>query len=676
MAAPSPVLYALQNSIESRGFENLCVDLLVREGHSRIIPGGKSRDLGRDAEVRYWTTSRSGYARVAFQFSMEVKWESKLRKDIGKILQNSNTIERIVFVSSRSITVEKQKKLRNEIQAEHKVEIEILDEGWFRVRLEEEHTDLALKHLGVSIPPTPGFHAALIKIHGLTDENQEEILRHTSAESVRATLTAQTKADPENSAAWKALAQVCNHMRDYEQALHCVSKALQCMHDTVDRFNLHALQASIIAEQGIASNSRLLLKRAEEQFLSIVLKLGRPIDYYNLANVQGALGKQEIAEAHYRRCLEIDPTCDQAWNNLGSLLIKLRRRDEGLVCFDRALELKPDLIEALCTKANVLLMGADNCEEAMRLMDRAFELDPDIERRWPHAHYWKAMALCRQNRLPEALMTVEDRLQRKLDCPFLGRLGGDILMNLWRSDPAYIAKAEAFFRLRIDPKEGDYRAITEVLDLLSATGREDEAWRMLEDFLNVEELSIKMIAQRIPLSIADLTDSFPSLDYYRQFRRASDLGDYARMLNKLGLRPHNDVPKVLYHLLVVTYFRMGLVLQDSVPNSGSGHELNSIIEAYRLVSRTFAAFGGALLAPNAPESSEAQIEFISKAALVGLDIPLMEISRLLGYLLGVANREIPETYRTAVVESTSSIHEEWLNVFLHAVHVDWSFPAS
>lgn len=676
MAAPSPVLYALHNSIESRGFENLCVDLLVREGHSRIIPGGKSRDLGRDAEIRYWTGERSGCARVAFQFTMEVKWESKLRKDIGKILRNSNTIERIVFVSSRSITVEKQKKLRDEIQAEHKVEIEILDEGWFRVRLEEEHADLALKHLGVSVPPTPGFHAAQIKIHGLTDENQEEILRHTSAESLRATLTAQTKADPENSAAWKALAQVSNHMRDYEQALHSVSRALQCTHDAVDRFNLHALQASIIAEQGIASNSRLLLKKAEEQFLAIAFKLGRPIDYYNLANVQGALGKREIAEAHYRRCLEIDPKCALTWNNLGSLLIKLRRREEGLTCFDRALELKPDLIEALCTKANVLLMGADNSEEAMRLMDRAFELDPDIERRWPHAHYWKAMALCRQNRLPEALMIVEDRLRRKLDCPFLGRLGGDILMKLWRSDPAYIAKAEAYFRLRIDPKEGDYRAITEVLDLLSATGREDEAWRMLEDFLNVEELSIKMIAQRIPLSITDLTDSFPSLDYYRQFRRASDLGDYARMLNKLGLRPHNDVPKVLYHLLVVTYFRMGLVLQDSVPNSGSGHELNSIIETYRLVSRTFAAFGGALLAPNAPESSEAQIEFISKAALVGLDIPLMEISRLLGYLLGVANREIPETYRTAVVESTSSIHEEWLNVFLHAVHVDWSFPAS
>lgn len=78
MAAPSPVLFALHHSIEPQGFENLCVDLLVREGHSRIIPGGKSRDHGRDAEVRYWVSSKAGTPQTAYQFSMEAKWEAKL----------------------------------------------------------------------------------------------------------------------------------------------------------------------------------------------------------------------------------------------------------------------------------------------------------------------------------------------------------------------------------------------------------------------------------------------------------------------------------------------------------------------------------------------------------------------------------------------------------------------
>ncbi len=331
MAAPSLVLYALHNSIEPRRFEELCVDLLIREGHSRIVPGGGNRDRGRDAEVRHWADSRA-VPKTAFQFSMDDRWESKLRTDISKILNHCGSINRIVFVSSRSITIEKQDKLRAEFQARYQIDLEIFDEGWFRVRLEEEHVDLALKHLGVSIPATPNFYAAQIKIHGLTDKNQQEILRHTSPEALRATLAAQTKVDPTNSSAWKAQAYICNFSHDYHHALFCVSKALIYTEDEVERFNLNALKASIIAEQGMASGSRLLLKKAEKQFLSITSKLGRDVDYYNLANVQGALGKQAAAEIHYRRCLDVNPNYAQAWNNLGSLLVKMRRESDGIKC--------------------------------------------------------------------------------------------------------------------------------------------------------------------------------------------------------------------------------------------------------------------------------------------------------------------------------------------------------
>lgn len=612
---------------------------------------------------------------MAFQFSMEVNWEAKLRKDIAKILRNCSSIERIVFVSSRSITVEKQKKLREEFRADHQIELEILDQGWFRVRLEEEHADLASKYLGVSVPPTPGFHAAQIKIHGLSDENQEEMLRHTSAENLRATLTAQTKADPTNSGAWKALAHICDHVHDYEDALFCVSKALKFTEDGVERFNLIAMKASIVAEQGIASNSRLLLKKAETQFLGIIGRLGRPVDYYNLANVQGALDKLETAELHYRRCLEIAPDCAQAWNNLGSLLIKMRRREEGLACFDRALQLKPDMLEALCTKANVLVMFADDCTEALQLMEHAFKLDPDLERRWPHAHYWQAMALCRQDRLPEAIVIVEDRLERKFDCPFLGRLANDILARLWRSDPSYAAKAEEFFRLRIDPKERDYRAIIEILDLLYVSDREDEAWGMLDEFLGAGELSVQMIAKRIPLSIFDLTDSFASFEYYRQFRAAANLTDYARIFHDLGLRPHDDVPEILFHLLMPAYCKLGMALQDSNPLIESDGELEVLLDVYRLVSRIFAAFGGSLLAQDAPESTERRAELIASGILVGLDVPLMEISRLMGFLFEIAGREIPERYREAIIKSTSAIHERWYTELFKAVGGDWKIEA-
>lgn len=675
MAAPSLVLFALNNSVEPQGFENLCVDLLVREGYSRIIPGGKNRDHGRDAELRYWVTPKRGAPQVAFQFSMEDKWESKLRKDISKIVRHNDSIDRIIFVSSRSITVEKQDKLRNEFRGSSELSLEIYDESWFRVRLEEDHVDLAEKHLGVVVPPTPGFYATQIKLHGLTDENQEEMLRHRSPQSIRATLTAQTKADPSNSSAWKGLAHICYYLHDYEDALLFTSKALRSSHDEVERWNLLALKASIIAEQGIASGSRLLLNQAKELFSPFIDRLGRSIDHYNLANILGALGQREDAERHYLRSLELDPDYAQCWKNLGSLLFELNRADEGMRCLDRALELKPDLLEALCTKANVLILSADDCTEALRLIDRAFELDPDLETRWPNAHYWHGLALCREDRLPEALAIIEDRLERKFDCPYLGRLATDILARLWRSDLAYLGKAEKFFSARIDPQARDYRALIEMLDLLNASNRGDDAWSLLEEFVETKGLSIRLFAERIPLAISDLSDAFASIEYYRQFRGVSPLADYGRMLNDCGLRPHEDVAEILFHLLLPAYFKLASSLQDSNPQSESQGELEVVLETYQLVSQAFAAVGGALLSSDVPATQAKQTELIAKAIVMGLDVPLIETSRLLGFLCGVANRDIPESYRETLVTATPAIHEAWLTRFLLAIGSDWGIEA-
>lgn len=672
MAAPSPVLYALHHSLEPQGFERLCVDLLVREGYARIVPGGKSRDHGRDAEVRYWIEPNQGSPQIAFQFSQDSKWEPKLRKDISKITQHCTSIERIVFVSSRSITVEKQDKIREEYRRTHQVTLEILDEGWFRIRLEEDHADLALKHLGVTVEPTPGFHATQVKMYGLTDENKEEILRHRSPEELRATLTAQTQADPSNAGAWKGLAHVCYFLHDYESSLLSVTRALRNSRDEVERWNLIALKASIIAEQGIESGSRLLLKKAMDLFTTFVDKLGRSIDHYNLANILAALGRLAEAEVHYRLSVDLDPSYAPAWKNLGSLLVKLRRSEEGMECLDTALKLNPDLLEALCTKANVLVMSEDDCSEAIELMDRAFEIDPDIEKRWPHAHYWYAMALCRQDRHHEALAIVEDRLERKYDCPYLGRLAVDILAHLWRSDPSHILKAEKFFSFRIDAEERSYRVLIEMLDLFVATDREEEAWSLLDRFLGAKELSSRLIAERVPFSIADLTNSFVLAGYYREYRSASSLADYAHVLDGWGLRPHDEVPTILFHLLIPAFFKIAIALQDADLESDLEDELEVVLDTYRLISRIFAAFGGALLSQDTPSSQEKQLELIAGALIAGQDIPLMEVSRFLGFLWGQANRDLPKEHRDSIVNITAAIHEEWITEFLGAVGSDWN----
>ncbi len=499
------------------------------------------------------------------------------------------------------------------------------------------------------------------------------MLRYRSPEELRAILAAQTRSDPTNSGAWKGLAHVEYYLHDYEAALLTTSKALKYSHNEVERWNLIALKASIIAEQGIASGSRLLLKKAKVLFKPFIEHLGRSIDHYNLANIYGALKQNDEAELHYRRCLEMDSNYAQAWKNLGSLLVNMDRLDEGMHCLDRALELKPDLLEALCTKANVLVMSSDSCDEALELMNRAFEVDPDLERHWPHAHYWQALALCRGNRLPEALSIVEDRLERKFDCPYLGRLANDILAKLWRSDPGYIGKAEKFFALRIDTESRDYRALVEMLDILDSSNRQDEAWRLLGNFLGTEAISVRAIAERVPLSLSNLTDSFVSEEYYRRFRSMSSLADYAHILDKCGLRPHDEVPEILFHLLLPAYFKLASSFQESLSETEVEQDL--ILDTYRLISRIFAAFGGFLLSPNVPETLEKRTELLAGAVAAAFDIPLMELSRLIGFLSGVVGQEVPESYQQSVVEVTSSVYENWLITFLEAIEADWGIEA-
>ncbi|WP_411846480.1 tetratricopeptide repeat protein [Roseibacillus persicicus] len=674
MAAPSQVLYALHKTIEPQGFENLCVDLLIREGYSRIIPGGKSKDHGRDAELRYWLGNDARGPRVAFQFSLEQKWEPKLRRDIEKILGHRSGIEKIVFVTSRSITVQKQDTLKDEFRESKNIVLTIYDEGWFRVRLEEEHLDLTEKHLGITLADTPSFLATQVTMLGLNDWNQEKLLSNTTPEKLKATFKAQTLADSENWKAWKGLADVEFHLREDESALTSVTRALKLCDDEVARFNMLGLKAMIIAEQGIASGSRAKLQQAKKILEPFVEKLGRSVDHYNMGNIESALRNLKAGEHHYRKAVALDQNHAQSWKNLGSLLFKLKQPEEGMRCLDRALELNPNLPEALCSKANILVLSTDDVSGALELMEKAFEIDPDLERHWPYAHYWYAMALCRSDRLEEALAVAQERYEIMVDCPYLARLVTDLMSEIWRGNKSLVPEAESHFEQRLDSGDPDYRVLLNYLDILLETGREEEAWVALGEFLELEEMSIKDICKRAGLSLADLTDSFASVEFYQGFREISPLADYGYMLQAHGVFSHPEVAQVLSHLLVVVCFRVGAVVQGSDRAEGAEAELKAFLENYSLLGRIFAGLGGWLLGPEIPLKSEEISEKMSAALLVGRDFPLIEISRLMGYLAGAKGIEPSEKIESALVDATSDIVAAFVDDLLNAVGEDWNIP--
>src|SRR5690606_36302653 len=102
--------------------------------------------------------------------------------------------------------------------------------------------------------------------------------------------------------------------------------------------------------------------------------------------ILSALEEWPEAEAHYRKCIGISPLYARAWHNLGTVLVKCNRRKEGLSAYEEALRLNPNLVEALCTKGNLLVMTEGKSAEALSCLEQALVIDSDIGLRWIHSH--------------------------------------------------------------------------------------------------------------------------------------------------------------------------------------------------------------------------------------------------------------------------------------------------
>ncbi|MDA1264844.1 MAG: tetratricopeptide repeat protein, partial [Planctomycetota bacterium] len=69
------------------------------------------------------------------------------------------------------------------------------------------------------------------------------------------------------------------------------------------------------------------------------------------------MGDYEKAESKFREAVDIDGTFSDAWFNLGQMLGELGRADEGRVCFDQVLRLRPGYLRALDSATRLAIDG-------------------------------------------------------------------------------------------------------------------------------------------------------------------------------------------------------------------------------------------------------------------------------------------------------------------------------
>ena len=120
--------------------------------------------------------------------------------------------------------------------------------------------------------------------------------------------------------------------------------------------------------------------------------------------------KPEDALTHFREALGIRPDFVGAINNSGIALLDLRRFEEALAMFDRAFSMSPGLAEALSNRA-AALKALRRHDDALAHHDRAIALRPD----YAPIHDSRASCLLDMMRLDEAFLGFQDALALQPD---------------------------------------------------------------------------------------------------------------------------------------------------------------------------------------------------------------------------------------------------------------------
>jgi tetratricopeptide (TPR) repeat protein len=162
------------------------------------------------------------------------------------------------------------------------------------------------------------------------------------------------------------------------------------------------------------------------------------------------LKRHEEALANYDRALAIQPDFAQALSNRGNVLFELKRHEEALANYDRALAIQPDFAQTLSNRGNVLF-ELKRHEEALASYDRALAIRPDFA----EAHHGRGTVLStfELKRYEEALASYDQALAIWPDFAEAHHGRGTVLRTFGRIEEARHFLGKAF---ELAPRKAEF----------------------------------------------------------------------------------------------------------------------------------------------------------------------------------------------------------------------------
>ena len=438
---------------------------------------------------------------------------------------------------------------------------------------------------------------------------------------------------PTDHVAWSTLAWCEYKLFHYKDALTAITKALEIRPNNLQSLSI---KGCILAENGIANRDRASLLRAREIFAKVSSGATNWTDHFNFANALAALGEHDAARQEYLEAIRLAPNEPCVWKNLGSIYNHLKNYDEELKCYDKALSLDPNHVEALVSKGVTLITALGRLRDGTAMLEQALSKDGTFEARCPDVRYWLAEAYYQLGELQISIQNATRGLDLAPGHNGLLRLKAQVLSELWRQDQSFRAEAISFFRFRLGLSARDLESLVELGELYLSSGLEESVWELLDSHFEKELGKPSEHLKRLGLSPRQCIGSFRYFPAYESFRKHSPVDEYIALLRASPITIDEALEKALTTAAAVSF---GLGCDLLAGTEPAARDLALLKRLRGTVGDLLMAVlprVSLLLTAGIKESPPEQVAEKVSALVANIGtIGLLELSREVGFIVGI-----------------------------------------
>lgn len=251
-------------------------------------------------------------------------------------------------------------------------------------------------------------------------------------------------------------------------------------------------KGSIYSEKGVKENNTRLVRIGiqcfEEQLnlLDVEVEQNRKLGYiyYNLGtSYLSILETQDDIDCcikYFELAHEMLPDNAEVMKNLGTAYGFNQQHEQEIEMYEQALEVKPDLFEALCAMGMVYYIYYNEPKEAIKYYGNAAE-QRDQCIRFPHAYYWLGKCYFEINLNEEAIATINEGLRVAPTLEHLLQLKSEVLYRLLQEKPEKYLSEYFQFMNKLYPEPTEESA-SKLIAALLLNSKVEEARELLATF--------------------------------------------------------------------------------------------------------------------------------------------------------------------------------------------------